>query len=566
MKSRVNQGQNRTLGLDVSLSNKILISSLFLVTLIVTPDLTFDPINLPKFTIMVLLAGFLVPRLSDFKKDLLKFKAQPWKLVLVIFLLGQIVSLVGSGAPLSIQLYGAPGRLTGVITYVALSIYFAFCAVSENRSTTTKILKLLVTLGLVLSIYGLLQSFGLEFLPFGSSYGSSVFGTLGNSNFLSGFLGISASATVIMSFGAEVTLLRRTLFASYSSMSLVTIYLSNSQQGFFNFVAGLSVGVVIYLFIRRKILLANLTLGLIGFSGLIAIAGIFSQGPLASLIYQTSISTRQGYWSAATSMLANHPFFGIGMDNFLNWYRRSRTLETTLKNPAVVSDSAHNVFLDIGTGSGFVTLLAYVGLACLVIRAIIKVVRRSNSLDINFVAVSSAWVAYQVQSLISINQIALATWGWVLSGLLVGYEVRTGRELKFHEKSKTHQQTIVDARNNVDKGTLIKVFITFLIVVLPFVSSVRFLSTLKTGDPVAIQNSAYLFPHDYSRFIYVATALRDNKFEKEALEVIKDAAEEFPDTFEVWNLYSSLPNASAVEIALAKAEMKRLDPFNPELK
>jgi hypothetical protein len=369
-----------------------------------------------------------------------------------------------------------------------------------------------------------------------------------------------------MSFGAEVTLLRRTLFASYSSMSLVTIYLSNSQQGFFNFVAGLSVGVVIYLFIRRKILLANLTLGLIGFSGLIAIAGIFSQGPLASLIYQTSISTRQGYWSAATSMLANHPFFGIGMDNFLNWYRRSRTLETTLKNPAVVSDSAHNVFLDIGTGSGFVTLLAYVGLACLVIRAIIKVVRRSNSLDINFVAVSSAWVAYQVQSLISINQIALATWGWVLSGLLVGYEVRTGRELKFHEKSKTHQQTIVDARNNVDKGTLIKVFITFLIVVLPFVSSVRFLSTLKTGDPVAIQNSAYLFPHDYSRFIYVATALRDNKFEKEALEVIKDAAEEFPDTFEVWNLYSNLPNASSVEIAFAKAEMKRLDPLNPELK
>jgi hypothetical protein len=207
-----------------------------------------------------------------------------------------------------------------------------------------------------------------------------------------------------------------------------------------------------------------------------------------------------------------------------------------------------------------------VGLACLVIRAIIKVVRRSNSLDINFVAVSSAWVAYQVQSLISINQIALATWGWVLSGLLVGYEVRTGRELKFHEKSKTHQQTIVDARNNVDKGTLIKVFITFLIVVLPFVSSVRFLSTLKTGDPVAIQNSAYLFPHDYSRFIYVATALRDNKFEKEALEVIKDAAEEFPDTFEVWNLYSNLPNASSVEIAFAKAEMKRLDPLNPELK
>jgi len=566
MKSRVTQGKKRTTKIDISFTNKILIASLFIVTLVVTPDLTFDPINLPKFTIMVLLAGFLVPGLSDLRKGFLKLKGEPWKLVLVIFVFGQVVSLAGSGAPFSIQLYGSPGRLTGSITYAALAIYFAFCAISENRSTTAKVLKLLVTLGLVLSIYGLLQSFDIEFFSYGAAYGSPVFGTLGNSNFLSGFLGISASATAVMYFGAGITRLQRILFAIYLLMSLTTIYLSKSQQGFFNFVAGLSFGVCIYLFIRRRILLANLTLALICFSGLATVAGVFNQGPIAGLIYQTSISIRQGYWSAATSMLATHPFFGVGMDNFLNWYRRSRTLETTIKNPSIVSDSAHNVLLDIGAGSGFVSLIAYLGLICLVIRAIIKVVRRSNSVDINFIALTSAWIAYQVQSLISINQIALATWGWVLSGVLVGYEVRTGREFKSQESSKIHLPTNLDDGNHADKGTLIKVVITLLIAVLPFVSSVRFLSTLKTGDPVAIQNSAYLFPHDYSRFIYVATVLRDNKFEKEALEVIKDAAEEFPDTFEVWNLYSSLPNASAVEIALAKAEMKRLDPFNPELK
>jgi hypothetical protein len=110
------------------------------------------------------------------------------------------------------------------------------------------------------------------------------------------------------------------------------------------------------------------------------------------------------------------------------------------------------------------------------------------------------------------------------------------------------------------------VVVASLIATLPFVSSTRFLSTLKSGNPEAIQASAYFFPRDYSRFIYVATALRDTKFDAEALEVIKDAAEEFPDTFEVWNLYSNLPNASSIEIARAKAEMKRLDPFNPNLK
>lgn len=558
--------QNKSLGFISGNRSVVLIFSLALTTLAVTPDLTFDPINLPKFTIMVFLAGFLLPKLSDFKTLFLNKRNRPWLFTLALFLLGLILSLIGSKAPLAIQFYGAPGRLTGFFTYLALSIYFAFCILSENGPTTAKLTKLLTTLGAVMALYGLLQSLGFELFTYGSSYGSSVFGTLGNSDFLSGFLGISASATVVMIFGSRISATQKALFAGYSLLSLITIYRSNSQQGFLNFAAGLGIGLCIYLFVQRKIFFASITSGLFCLSGLATVAGIFNLGPFAGFIYQSSVSVRQGYWSAAGSMLSDNPFFGVGMDNFLNLYRRFRSVETTLKNPGIVSDSAHSVILDIGAGSGFIALIAYIGLILLVSRAVIKVVRRGRVLEIEFIALTAAWFAYQVQSLISINQIALATWGWVLSGILIGYEIRTANELEATSKGDRSVLSKLRSNGSLSKTTLAYAVVAFLIATIPFVSSVRFLSILKTGNPVTIQNSAYFFPHDYSRFIYVATALRDNKLDKEALAVIQDAAREFPDTFEIWALYANLPSASPADISRAKAEMKRLDPHNPDLK
>lgn len=545
---------------------KILVTSLIATTLTVTPDLTMDPISLPKFTVMVILAGFLVPNIRDFKNRFLLPKKRSLLLILSFLLVSQAGSMFLSGASIHSQLYGAPGRLTGLITYLALSIYFIYLSDSERNFLTLKVLNILVILGVILGIYGFLQSLGIEFFSYGPAYGSSVFGTLGNSNFLSAFLGISASAALVKSFDRHFSFLQKSIIVTLTLVSLLTIYRSNSQQGFLIFAAGLSLAATIYFHINRTIFTQVAAITLFVFCGAVTVAGVFNRGPLATIIFESSLSIRQGYWRAATSMLYNHPFSGIGIDNFLNWYRRFRTEETATNSPGLVSDSAHNVFLDIGAGSGLFALIAYLVLTIFVLRAILRVVHRAKSVDLNFLALAAAWFAYQIQSLISINQLALALWGWVLGGIIVGYEIRTSSEIgkKSDVRSEVKQNDSKRIKFGVE--TLIYVVAASLIAVLPFVSSTRFLSTLKSGNPKAIQASAYFFPHDYSRFIYVATALKINKFDAEALKVIRDAAEEFPDTFEIWDLYSSLPNASSIEIALAKAEMKRLDPFNPALK
>ena len=64
----------------------------------------------------------------------------------------------------------------------------------------------------------------------------------------------------------------------------------------------------------------------------------------------------------------------------------------------------------------------------------------------------------------------------------------------------------------------------------------------------------------------VAISLANNKFQKEALGILKDGTEKFPDEYQMWRLLSEIPNATPEQVAEAKRQMKRLDPHNPDLK
>ena len=100
----------------------------------------------------------------------------------------------------------------------------------------------------------------------------------------------------------------------------------------------------------------------------------------------------------------------------------------------------------------------------------------------------------------------------------------------------------------------------------PYVAAAKFYRALQSGDPTLIQQAAYLKPNDRMRFLYVAQALQENKYEFDAITVLRDASQIYPDSFEIWQRWSKIPSATAVEVTRAKAEMKRLDPYNPELK
>jgi hypothetical protein len=60
--------------------------------------------------------------------------------------------------------------------------------------------------------------------------------------------------------------------------------------------------------------------------------------------------------------------------------------------------------------------------------------------------------------------------------------------------------------------------------------------------------------------------LQENKLDSRAIEVLRDATEIYPDSFDLWRSWAGISSAAPADVAHAKAEMKRLDPYNPDLK
>jgi hypothetical protein len=66
--------------------------------------------------------------------------------------------------------------------------------------------------------------------------------------------------------------------------------------------------------------------------------------------------------------------------------------------------------------------------------------------------------------------------------------------------------------------------------------------------------------------IQVSMTLNENKLEANGLQVALDAVAKFPENYGVWGALSTMKSASAEQKAEALAQMKRLDPLNPNLK
>lgn len=544
------------------------------VTLVVAPYTLIDPINLPKLSVLAFSAILALSLFINVFKSIAKSSFKILFILFSLFVLQIILVLVFSGANFGGQFFGTFGRNTGALAYLSLAVFLISSALIADSDFIKKFLRVSVIVGIILIIYGNIQYFNLDPLPFTNLYTvNAPVGTLGNSNFQSAFMGMIAVIVFTMALNSAFSIAVRIGLALTGFAAVVVIYETLAKQGYFALMAGTLVVAILWLFMnKRKTLgIAVSSFGAIGV-GLVFL-GLINSGPLASYLYKGSLEARGYYWRAGIKMLLDHPFFGVGMDSFGDWFRRSRPREFYENGFFSYTNSAHNVYLDIASSGGFPLFLIYCAIIALVILSIVKVVERQTGFDIYFVAIVGAWVAYQAQSFVSINQLGLAIWGWVLSGLIIGYEVNTRDEKSERDvtlKSKQPQRKAKVVVQPLSSAALMRVFcgvvVGAIVAIPPYYVNASFFSALKSGDIKAVQSAAYLKPIDEKRLLHVATLLRDNKMDSEAIAVIRDATKGYPDSFDFWQLWTTIPKAAPADIAAAKAEMLRLDPFNPDIR
>jgi O-antigen ligase len=558
------------------LNDKVLVGKLLsfgsvATLLIVTPSSSIDPINVPKFALLALIGAVSLALMVRNYKEVRKSEHRVLILASGLFLLALLWAFVSSEMDSWVQLFGVNGRNTGLITYVSLLALFMAAALLTNKGFEKRYSRALLVAGAASISYGLLQSFDLDPADWVNPY-SPVIGFLGNPNFQSSFIGMSCVVAIALLLNLGNSRPSQLALLAYVFVGLFVISKSDAQQGYLVFLAGLVVilGIYIWFSKQKKLLIPYFILSFIGF---IAVTlGTLNKGFLASILYKDSVTYRGDYWRAGWNVTLDNPITGVGLDGYGDWYRRARSIEATLRRgPEVTSNAAHNVLLDLSSNGGFPLLGAYLLLLLLVLFSIVRVLRSAQGFDAYFAALVGAWVGYNAQSIISLNQIGLAIWGWILGGAIIGYsqyaEVKS--ENLAIRKIKAKSANAMTGSKISPASTLV-VFLGILIGLgagmPPYLASTEFRQALESGDALKVQNAAYIWPTDPSRMIQVAMTLNENKLEDQGLQVAADAVVRFPDNFGVWATLNSMNKASVEQKVEALTQMKRLDPLNPNLK
>ena len=545
---------------------RVITWGLIAATLLVTPWWSVDPIN-PIKMLAVVATGFVCIGLILSSRTAVswsKYKL-PFGLI-TAFVIWQVVVLFASGAQIIQQLFGVNGRNTGFITYLAFSFIFIGSAIASGADFLKKLIATIYGVGVASLAYGVVQAIGADPITWVNPF-SPVFGFLGNPNFQSSLLGILAAMVFAQLFVKGLKLQFKGLIGAYLLVTLYVIKETASQQGFLVLVLG--IGVVIGLYVIQMNKKLGIAYGLLSVIGFFAVLfGTLNKGPL-SFLYKASVTFRGDYWSAGWKITVDYPIFGVGLDGYGDWYRRGRTLAATVRRgPDVTSNAAHNVFLDFSSSGGILLMAIYAALMVVVVISAIKVLRRSTGFNPAFAGLVAGWVSFQAQSIISINQIGLALWGWVFSGLIIGYEINT--------RNTVVTPTVVNKGRGVSKpaqasaASVVAVFVAFLVGVLvalpPYLAETKYKSAMASGDAKIVEDAAYLWPLDPVRMLQTAGLLYNSKLTAQALSIVVDATKEFPEYYGTWGTLYQLAEATPEQKAEALVQMKRLDPLNPNLK
>jgi len=542
-----------------------------IVTLLVTDRISADPVNVGKMVAIATVAGFCLAILISLRKEIYKH----FKLVVLLlsgFVCISFVSIMLSSNPWEKGFYGTYARNTGFLTYLSLSLLFLSASQLLRNESYLRIIRAFLLAGLLNLFYCFLVLGGIDIFTWQNPYGK-VLGTFGNPNFISSFMAIFLITLFTILISPDVKVGIRALLGLPIIGSLFVIKATGSQQGLV--VAAGGIAIALFFFIRAKF--GNqIATSVYSFSvatvGITSILGMLQMGPLAGLLYKDSVSYRGEYWQAGINMALANPLFGVGLDSYGTFYRSFREQSATVvPGINVVTDSAHNVFIDILSSTGFVGLFLYLALISLILFECVRYIKKSRSFDPIFVILFSTWIAYLAQSLISINQIGLAIWGWVLSGLLLGYtrKVNIGiYEIKLLKISdllrtkKTIQTKELSA--SISLGLIAGGVAFFILSVPSFYADASLRKAIESNSIDEYVKVANQFPIDANRLNYIASRITIGGINEQSVSLVRMGLEKFPFDYGLLNSQYLISGQDSEESKAIGRRLHLADPFNPE--
>lgn len=415
------------------------------ITLVINPKIA-DPFNAPKLYLLMISSSVLLSYLI--------FQTTPNKInsklkYSVLFFMFILLIQVLFAKSIYYAVFGESQRLLGLLTYLGFAIYMLSSAKFFTYESKRLLTNSILFLSFFFSTYGLFQYFEKDPFKWVNPY-SPVIVTLGNPNFSAAFMAMLGIICIGLVFDKELSKFYQYFFGLLSLTLFLCIYLSNARQGLVTLISGCGILIILIIYKTHKkmsfIIFSFFTL----FGGLV-VAGMLQVGPLEKYLYKESVSLRGYYWRAGIEMFKDNVFTGVGIERYGMNFKSYRELAYPLKYGfELISTNAHNVPIQFFATGGIFYGGAYLFLNIVILKIAINGIRiLSGQSYLLLVTLFAAWIGFHLQAIVSIDNIGLTLWGWILGGSIVGLvnsSIRNDEaEKNFNHNVKsnqTNQQTL----------------------------------------------------------------------------------------------------------------------------
>jgi O-antigen ligase len=543
-----------------------------------------DPLNPVKLWIVGLVAVWAFADLVTTRHILGLFKSQR-----IFRIFGSILGLFAASfcvafllTPVkSVALFGDTGRNVGFLNYLFLIIIALYSAYKLSLENIKNIYWTVFVLNLVLTLYGLLQHFKIDFLQWKTQYNPIILMT-GNPDFASSLLGLFAVVCVAGLF-LDFNNLAKIVIGLVTIFTGLVIYWTQARQGLVATVAGLGFFALVLLWQKsKKAAIALFTLEFI--AGAFSILGMLQIGPLTKYFFKASITDRGYNWRAAIGMFKSHPWFGVGVDRYAAYFLQYRSPKyPLLYGYTQTVTNAHNVFLEIFATAGVFAGLAYLAFVVFVsFRAFIGLKNSSGKEQIMIAGIVAGWIVFLAQSIISVDSLVISIWGWVLGGAIVRLSfgqaevvppTSGGRIPKAGNARKRSRSDISPNRSIVFSISVVGLCLLVVPMYRNETSTLKFSAIQAPTDPAGKDAYRAIAKKTFNQTLLnpnykanIAVSMAKNNYGPEAINYFKETIKTDPRNTNSYTLlalvYENLK--SPQEAIPLRKELAKLDPYGAE--
>ncbi len=344
-------------------------------------------------------------------------------------------------------------RFQGIYLLLFLFSYFAI----RNKSFLSRAPFIIILIGLLVVLNGFLAKMGIDIARYSGDIGTHMGSTLGNPNFLAGFLILIiplAAMKVYISPRDEMS--RWVFYIPAISLFVIALILTVARGAILGLIFSILLG--LWYMMKRGKLRSGIayTLGIL----VLALIVIRFTKPiwLAPLAVGT-LKIRLIIWQGSILAFLSKPLFGYGIGTFQEVFPFFRNTYYGLMGLAPATDHAHCSFLEVLATTGIIGLILYISVIFSIIKSFKRVWEDKGIYeDTRYIVlgITGGLFAALLENQIGINQYVFPVNAvfWILCGMLMGITPRNDRFILIPKPSIRMPLVVISAIVLISAGLL----------------------------------------------------------------------------------------------------------------